>query len=390
MGLQPLSDGGRTSSRAPTCPWSSPSRLVAAGFEHKRAYLSFQEYFERLRTEAERWGKPMAAVLGALMAQVDLGVGAIGGKDSMSGSLRTRPASSTFRRPSSASPLPWARRPALSRPSSRAAGHRVVRIAPATYGQDYRPDAQQLLAAFDAVEALTAAGDGPGRLHARLRLRAESLFQDVRRQPDRRRACRRRGRGEPLHPALRQLYRRARRGCRAARGRRRRCRRAPGHHPRAMSSIPGRGHRARRAPGGLGERHRGRLPVSQRRRDCQGRDHRLPARDIHVYSGAKIARPRVVIPVFPGNNCEYDSAAPSRAAGAEADTFVINNLTPEAVAESTDELARRIRAKPDRHDPRRLLGRRRARWLRQVHHGVLPRSRGRRGSPRPARRPATA
>ena len=65
----------------------SIAKLVAAGFEHKRAYLSFQEYFERLRTEAERWGKPMAAVLGALMAQVDLGAGAIGGKDSMSGSV---------------------------------------------------------------------------------------------------------------------------------------------------------------------------------------------------------------------------------------------------------------------------------------------------------------
>lgn len=38
------------------------------------------------------------------------------------------------------------------------------------------------------------------------------------------------------------------------------------------------------------------------------------AKDIHVYSGAKIARPRVVIPVFPGNNCEYDSARAFRAA----------------------------------------------------------------------------
>ena len=47
--------------------------------------------------------------------------------------------------------------------------------------------------------------------------------------------------------------------------------------------------------------------------------------------------------MFPGNNCEYDSARAFEAAGAEADTFVINNLTPEAVAESTAELARRIR-----------------------------------------------
>ena len=65
----------------------SIAKLVATGFSHTDAYLSFQEYFERLRDVPERWGKPAAAVLGALMAQADLGVGAIGGKDSMSGSF---------------------------------------------------------------------------------------------------------------------------------------------------------------------------------------------------------------------------------------------------------------------------------------------------------------
>ncbi len=65
----------------------SVARLVAAGFFHKDMYLTFQEYFEKLRDEPERWGKPAAAVLGALMAQVDLGIGSIGGKDSMSGSF---------------------------------------------------------------------------------------------------------------------------------------------------------------------------------------------------------------------------------------------------------------------------------------------------------------
>ena len=65
----------------------SVSKLVAAGFSHKCAYLSLQEYFEKLRDEPERWGKPVASVLGALDAQIALGVGAIGGKDSMSGSF---------------------------------------------------------------------------------------------------------------------------------------------------------------------------------------------------------------------------------------------------------------------------------------------------------------
>jgi phosphoribosylformylglycinamidine synthase len=65
----------------------SVARLVAAGLAHRDAYLTFQEYFEKLRQEDERWGKPVAAVLGALMAQLDLGIGSIGGKDSMSGSF---------------------------------------------------------------------------------------------------------------------------------------------------------------------------------------------------------------------------------------------------------------------------------------------------------------
>jgi len=50
--------------------------------------------------------------------------------------------------------------------------------------------------------------------------------------------------------------------------------------------------------------------------------------------------PRVVIPVFPGNNCEYDSAAAFERAGAVPTVYVVNNLTPKAVAESTAELAR--------------------------------------------------
>ncbi len=65
----------------------SLTKLVSSGFDLKTAYLSFQEYFEKLRDEPLRWGKPLSAVLGAFSAQIDLSVGAIGGKDSMSGSF---------------------------------------------------------------------------------------------------------------------------------------------------------------------------------------------------------------------------------------------------------------------------------------------------------------
>ena len=66
---------------------ASLAKLAAAGADYKKAYLTLQEYFEKLRNEPARWGKPFAALLGALSAQLDFGAAAIGGKDSMSGSF---------------------------------------------------------------------------------------------------------------------------------------------------------------------------------------------------------------------------------------------------------------------------------------------------------------
>ena len=65
----------------------SLAKVVAAGGDYKKAYLTFQEFFEKLREEPERWGKPFSALLGALTAQLIFGRAAIGGKDSMSGSF---------------------------------------------------------------------------------------------------------------------------------------------------------------------------------------------------------------------------------------------------------------------------------------------------------------
>jgi phosphoribosylformylglycinamidine (FGAM) synthase-like enzyme len=65
----------------------SVCKLIATGAEFKDVYLTFQEYFEHPRKDGKRWGKPLAALLGAYKAQMNLGVAAIGGKDSMSGSF---------------------------------------------------------------------------------------------------------------------------------------------------------------------------------------------------------------------------------------------------------------------------------------------------------------
>ncbi len=66
----------------------SLAKLVAAGGDRKEAWLTLQEYFERLHDDPQRWGKPLGALLGAYLAQRELGIAAIGGKDSMSGSFK--------------------------------------------------------------------------------------------------------------------------------------------------------------------------------------------------------------------------------------------------------------------------------------------------------------
>ncbi|MEG0457611.1 MAG: AIR synthase-related protein, partial [Oscillospiraceae bacterium] len=65
----------------------SVAKVVAAGGDHEMCWLSFQEYFERTKHDPKRWGKPFSALLGSFEAQLGLGVAAIGGKDSMSGTF---------------------------------------------------------------------------------------------------------------------------------------------------------------------------------------------------------------------------------------------------------------------------------------------------------------
>lgn len=66
---------------------SSLSKLVAIGADYRDAYLSLQEYFEHLGDDPDKWGKPVGALLGAFIAQKGFGIAAIGGKDSMSGTF---------------------------------------------------------------------------------------------------------------------------------------------------------------------------------------------------------------------------------------------------------------------------------------------------------------
>ena len=322
----------------------SISKLVAAGFAHRDAYLSFQEYFERLRTEPERWGKPMAAVLGALMAQMDLGAGAIGGKDSMSGSFEDAEGELNVPPTLISFAVAVGKAARATSPEFKGAGHRVICVEPAEYGDDNRPNATGLLETFDVIEKLV--GDGAalaistpgygGEAEALFKMcvgnqlgvalvedvPADSLFDPaygsflVELADDAELPASTDNVSVELLGTTTETYEFVAAG-----------------ETCDLTTLQ------EAWESGIEGVFPYRTKVETEKVDAID----YQAKDVHVFSGAKIARPRVTIPVFPGNNCEYDSARAFTAAGADADVFVINNLTPAAVAESTHELAKRIR-----------------------------------------------
>ena len=315
----------------------SVARLVAAGFKRQDMYLTFQEYFESLRGDAKRWGKPTAAVLGALMAQVDLGIGSIGGKDSMSGSFEQLDVPPTL--VSFATAVGKVGR--VTSPEFKGAGHRVALVAPRCYdAEGIAPASEDALAAMDAVQELIGNGAALAVCTPGYGCMAESLFK----------MCVGNGLGVKLDDVdADALF-------------------APAYGsflveladdaqlPAATDNLDvvvlgtttedyrfiAAGEELDMAA--LQEAWEGAIEsVYPYRQEGEAVkqvtvDNRLPL----TYNGT-IARPRVIIPVFPGTNCEYDSARAFEQAGAVADTLVINNLTPSAVAESTKALVEAIK-----------------------------------------------
>ena len=325
----------------------SIARLVATGFDHTKTYLSFQEYFERLRDVPERWGKPVAAVLGALMAQVDLGAGAIGGKDSMSGSFENLDVPPTL----ISFAVSVGKLAGVVSPEFKGAGHRVLFLEPEYQLDGVLPEASSLKAVFGAVEELIGSGAALAVSTPGFGGAAEALFK----------MCV----GNRLGFAVSDDY--FENDCADLFAH------AYGSFiveladDAVLDNLP-EGVKAT-VIGETTEAYEftcydetidladlqecwesgieGVFPYRTSETEAAKLTAVKPvtfhAEAPHVYGGPKIARPRVIIPVFPGNNCEFDSARAFRTAGADADVFVINNLTPEAVAESTHELARRIR-----------------------------------------------
>lgn len=132
----------------------SVSRLVALGFNYKEARLTFQEYFERLESVPERWGKPVLALLGANTVMDNLGLASIGGKDSMSGTyeeLNVPPSLLSF------AVATGSTKTVLSR-AFKATGNKVVLVENPILA-DGTIDFDKAKAVYDAIYALNQAGN---------------------------------------------------------------------------------------------------------------------------------------------------------------------------------------------------------------------------------------
>ncbi|MBE6599170.1 MAG: phosphoribosylformylglycinamidine synthase, partial [Ruminococcaceae bacterium] len=130
----------------------SASKLIAHGASFDETYLTFQEYFEKPLKCGKRWGKPLAALLGAFEAQRDLGIASIGGKDSMSGSfekLDVPPTLVSFAVTTDTIDN-------VISPEFKKAGHCVVWLKP-EYNENGLPAAESLLALYDKVHSLIEA-----------------------------------------------------------------------------------------------------------------------------------------------------------------------------------------------------------------------------------------
>ena len=301
---------------------TSLTKLVAAGADYKKAYLTLQEFFEKLRAEPERWGKPFAALLGALEAQLDYGCAAIGGKDSMSGSFMDLDVPPTV--------ISFAIAPIKAdetiTPEFKEAGHPVYVFAGA--------DPENTKAAWDAFHALARSG----KVKAAWAVE-DSAAEAVVKMSFGNRLGFRSGAEWEDGPWYAPLY-----GAIVA-------------ELTEDVDLPW----AQRAGETTAE------PVVALPGDSAAIDELLALNegvleDVYptqaggsqpvepvTWSGKApavmphgIARPRVVVPVFPGTNCEYDSVRACLRAGMTAETVVIRNLTSDALAQSALELEHSI------------------------------------------------
>ena len=302
--------------------YTSMAKIVAAGADYKDAYLTLQEFFEKLRTEPARWGKPFAALLGAMDAQLELNAAAIGGKDSMSGTFLDMDVPPTL---ISFAIAPIKASEVLS-PEFKEAGHPVYLFAPDEDTADSQKAAWEYFHALckeGKVKAAWAVENGIGEAVMKMSFGNKIGFKSAQ--------C------DDWHNAgmygfiVAELSEEVENTYAFKLG-----------ETTAEAIIDLAGDKA--TIDELLAINEGTLSGVYPT-DAPAKS----ALETFSYTGGcnaapavKVARPKVLIPVFPGTNCEYDSARAMEKAGADADIVVIRNLTADDVARSVETVSKKI------------------------------------------------
>ena len=311
----------------------SVAKVVAAGGSRKQCWLTFQEYFERTQNTPTRWGKPLSALLGAYSVQNGLGIGSIGGKDSMSGTFEHIDVPPTL--VSFAVSVADAEK--IISPEFKQVGNQVVLFLP-EYDENGLPVYESLKKTFDAVETLIRDGNAKSAWALGYGGVAEGIakmcfgnlmgFRFIKDIPDELMF-------NPVYGGfIVELN-----------GKRR---------PQADCKVIGLVadnnsiHLNNGEEISVKELLKATEAVLEPVFPIYSDTKEQPVEAFSYTTGerkapaVKAAKPKVLIPVFPGTNCEYDTARAFENAGAEPEIFVIRNLTSEQIHESLDEFVKRV------------------------------------------------
>ena len=313
-----------------TAVLESVCKLIATGAKFEDVYLTFQEYFERPNKDAYRWGKPLAALLGAFKAQKELGIGAIGGKDSMSGSfekLDVPPTLVSFA-------VTTDKIQNIVSPEFKKAGNRVIVLRP-ELDENGLPITESLLSLFTTVTTLMREKKAVACYTPCMGGIAEAVFK----------MCigNKLGFKYENSTKLDDIFDYDYCSFVLEIG-------SDDYMDATLGYV---------TDDGVISLENETISLDELQKVYEDKlesvySCNLPSENKEIATisytdgkvsapAIKVAKPRVLIPVFPGTNCEYDSAKAVTDAGAEAEIFVINNLTADGIARSVEQFADKVK-----------------------------------------------
>ena len=307
----------------------SVSKLIATGAKFEDVYLTFQEYFEKPLRSPQRWGKPLSALLGAFKAQLELEIASIGGKDSMSGSFEDIDVPPTL----VSFAVTTEKVDSIVSPEFKGVNHNVCLIKP-EYDENGLPVTSSLKEVFAKVNSLLSSGKAVAAYTPTYGGVAEAVMK----------MCFGNDIGFKFEDNISddEIF---------------------GYNYGSFvlemtddtveGILLGKTTEEKAIVKGedavcldsLLKVYEDKLePIYSCNIATEGKE--IPAFSFEATErkapAIKVAKPKVLIPVFPGTNCEYDSAKAMEYAGAEAEIIVLNNLTSDGITRSVEKFAKSL------------------------------------------------